>query len=156
MNITRHVLIALALLAAACSPPAAEDTAPVAEEAPASAEAAVAAENTLLLDALQPVLQQEIGQPISLTTTSSKVEGDWGWIVVQPLTPEGGQLDWSQTPFATRAAEGVLDGGGTTYALLKRENNAWRVVDHAIGPTDVAWVDWPTEHGAPASLFETP
>jgi hypothetical protein len=29
----------------------------------------------------------------------------------------------------------------------------WQVVDHAIGPGDVAWLDWPAEHAAPRVLF---
>jgi hypothetical protein len=29
----------------------------------------------------------------------------------------------------------------------------WTVLDHAIGPGDVAWLDWPQEHAAPRALF---
>jgi len=29
----------------------------------------------------------------------------------------------------------------------------WRVIDHAIGPGDVAWLEWPREHAAPRALF---
>jgi hypothetical protein len=50
----------------------------------------------------------------------------------------------------------MLDGSGRTYALLRRQDGEWRVIDHAVGPTDVAWADWPQRHGAPASLFEMP
>ncbi|MCD9028901.1 hypothetical protein LDO26_11850 [Luteimonas sp. BDR2-5] len=30
---------------------------------------------------------------------------------------------------------------------------AWTLIDHAIGPSDVAWLTWPTEHAAPRQLF---
>lgn len=29
----------------------------------------------------------------------------------------------------------------------------WIVLDHAIGPGDVAWLAWPQEHAAPRALF---
>jgi hypothetical protein len=29
----------------------------------------------------------------------------------------------------------------------------WTVLDHAIGPGDVAWLDWPQQHAAPRALF---
>ena len=38
-------------------------------------------------------------------------------------------------------------------ALLRREGAAWKLVDIAVGPTDVAWEAWATTHKAPAELF---
>src|SRR5690606_15448052 len=29
----------------------------------------------------------------------------------------------------------------------------WRVLDDALGPGDVAWLDWPQTHAAPRALF---
>ena len=29
----------------------------------------------------------------------------------------------------------------------------WVLLDHAIGPGDVAWLDWPGEHAAPRAVF---
>ena len=151
----RAMLLATAALAAACSPPA-----PKSAEAPPGEPGAPAAEASnperdALTAALAPRVSAEIGRPVSFTVETMRVENDWAWVVAQPWTPEGAQIDWSQTRYAERAAEGVLDGGGTTYALLKRENGRWRVVDFAVGPTDVAWADWPQRHGAPSSLMRT-
>ncbi|GGK00230.1 hypothetical protein [Luteimonas terricola] len=42
---------------------------------------------------------------------------------------------------APAGAEGFPSGG------------TWRVLDHAIGPGDVAWIDWPQAHAAPRALF---
>ena len=64
-----------------------------------------------------------------------------------------GAIDWARTKYGDQSAEGVLDGGGTTYALLKRENGQWRVLEFVIGPTDVAYADWPERHDAPAGLM---
>ena len=29
----------------------------------------------------------------------------------------------------------------------------WTVLDHAIGPSDVAWLTWPQRYAAPRQLF---
>lgn len=39
------------------------------------------------------------------------------------------------------------DGGGFPV------DGSWVVLDHAIGPGDVAWLDWPQAHAAPRALF---
>jgi hypothetical protein len=149
----RALILALAALAAACSPPTQKADAPPGE--PGIPAEASNPEQNAMTSALAPRVEAEIGQPVSFTVTTMRVENDWGWLVAQPWTPDGAQIDWSQTRYAERAREGMLDGGGTTYALLKRENGQWRVVDFAVGPTDVAWADWAERHGAPASVMQT-
>lgn len=145
----RFVMIAALALAAACSPQAPSEPAPPAPPAAPSPEA----ESQELLDALAPVVSQDVGQPVSFTIDTVRVENDWAWLVVQPRAAAGGDIDWSQTKYAEQNAEGVLDGGGTTYALLKRENGEWRVLEFVVGPTDVAYAEWPARHGAPAELM---
>jgi hypothetical protein len=149
----RAMVLAFAAFAAACSSPAQQAEAPPGE--PSVPVEASNPERDAMTAALAPRVQAEIGLPVSFTVATMRVENDWGWLVAQPWTPDGAQIDWSQTRYAERAAEGVLDGGGTTYALLRRENGQWRVVDFAVGPTDVAWADWSERHGAPASLMQT-
>lgn len=146
----RAFLVALALTLSACSQPA-EPPAPAAPEAPSPGAA-----RAELIDAATPVISAAIGQPVSLAPSTVNMQNDWAWLVAQPQTPSGGEIDWSTTTLADAAAEGMLDGGGTTYVLLKRENGAWRVLDQVIGPTDVAWLDWPARHGAPPELMGLP
>lgn len=148
----RHVLALLAVaLAAACTPPA-----PTPGEGDAGTPGStIDAATDPLAIAAAPAISEEIGIPVSLTPSVSRVEGDWGWLVAQPWTPVGAAIDWSQTRYAERASEGVLDGQGTTYVLLKREGGQWRVQAFAVGPTDVAWADWSQRYGAPASIFVT-
>lgn len=141
----KALLAALALVA--CAPPAPSE--PASPPAPSAPEAA----NEEMLAALTPVVSAAIGQPVSFTIDTVRVDNDWAWLVVQPRAADGSALDWSQTSFASAHANGVLDGDGTTYALLKREAGQWRVVEHVIGPTDVAYIDWPARHGAPPELL---
>jgi hypothetical protein len=144
----RFAIATLALLAAACSPPA-----PSVPASPAPPEApSAAAETEALLAALTPVIEQDVGQSgVSFTIDTVNVDNDWAWLVVQP---QG--VDWSRTKYATQAAEGLLDGDGTTYALLRRELGQWRVLDFVVGPTDVAYADWPQRHSAPPELMGLP
>jgi hypothetical protein len=152
--LSRIALVALIAVLAACSPAAPKIEAPPVEPGIPAADAPNP-ERDAMTAALAPRVEAEIGRSVSFSVTTMHTESNWGWLVAQPWTPDGARIDWSQTRYAERAAEGMLDGGGTTYALLKRENGAWRVVDFAVGPTDVAWADWPQRHGAPASLMQT-
>lgn len=148
----RALLIAVVALAAACTPPAATTTetpeAPVAPPAGATTQGVV--------DALTAVVAVDVGQPVSLELTNVNVRDEWAFVQAQPKKPDGSAIDWSTTSYAQRAADGVLDGDGTTYALLKNENGTWRVLEHAIGPTDVAWIDWASEHGVPPDILGLP
>ncbi|MEZ6023169.1 MAG: hypothetical protein R3C16_07125 [Hyphomonadaceae bacterium] len=140
-------VLALAVVAAACTPPAQRP-----EDAPGAQAGADDEQNDPLARALTPVVAADLGRPIKFTVETSRTDGEWGWIVAHPWTPEGAAIDWSQTNYAQRAGAGMLDGGGTTFALMRQENGAWRVVEFVVGPTDAAWVEWPQRHGAPQSL----
>src|SRR5688572_4218911 len=151
----RAMIVAFALLAAACTPPA---QAPNGDPAATGGQAGQAIqapdpERDAMVDALSAQAGVEIGLPVTFEVTTKTVEGDWGWLVAQPWTRDGAQIDWSTTRYAQRAADGVLDGGGTTYALLRKQNGTWSVVAFAVGPTDVAYADWPQRYGAPASVM---
>lgn len=150
----RQLIIAAAIFAAACSPPAHDQS--KGETPTAGSETQVAEptpEQRAMTDALAQRAAGDIGVPVKFTITSAQTEGDWAFIVAQPWSPEGASLDWSQTRYAQRAQDGVLDGNGTTYALLRKQNNVWTVVDFVVGPTDVAYADWPQRYGAPAAIF---
>lgn len=148
------VLAAAPLLAfAACSPPPeeqAENTAPaLGHETPDPVPAAVT-------DAVTAAVAADIGRPVLFDATTLNIDGDWAWVIGMPQNPGATPLDWSTTKYADRAEAGALDGNGTTYALVQRDGGRWIVRDFAIGPTDIAWADWPERYGAPASLLGLP
>jgi len=136
--------VVFAIILAACAP------APPPEPAPPPSPEAMSQE---LLDALTPVVSAEVGQPVALAASQVRVMNEWGYVVAQPTQPDGAAIDWSTTALAGRAAEGVLDSNGQAHALLRNENGAWRVLEHAIGPTDVVWIGWSAEYGVPEALF---
>lgn len=139
-------------LLAACTPPSPE---PSTEGGAQTPGAITEASTDPLAIAAAPTISEDIGVPVTLAPSVTRIDGEWGWLIAQPWTPEGAAIDWSQTRHASRAENGAMDSSGAVYVLLKQENGAWRVVEHTIAPTDVAWLDWPQRHGAPESLFVT-
>lgn len=132
----------LTALAGACSPPAATD-------GPMSA----AQTQDVLIAALTPVIAGDLGQPVTFAVETARTEGEWGWVIATPKTQAGEPIDFSQTKYAEHAEAGVLDGEGLTYALLQRQNGEWSVKAFVVGPSDVAWIDWPQRYGAPPALM---
>lgn len=107
-----------------------------------------------ILDALRPAIQRDLGgQPVQFMVDRLRIQGDWAFYAGSIQQPNGRPIDFSKTRYASALEEGFFDGPGT-YALLRRTAGAWRVVTFVVGPTDVAYLGWPDEHGAPMSLFE--
>lgn len=105
-----------------------------------------------LLDALRPVIEKDLGQPVQFVVTNLRVKGVWAFANVTPQTPSGKPIDFRRTRYASLIRDGVFDGP-QTFALLKREGARWRVIAFAIGPTDAPFAGWPQEFGAPGELF---
>lgn len=149
------LIAALVGLAAACTPPAATTT--ETPEAPAAPPpGAIDPQTQSLLNVLDPVLSAGIGQPVSLQPTTVNVRDEWAFIIGQPRKPDGTAIDWSTTSLAQRAADGVLDGDGQTFALLKNVNGGWEVLEYVVGPTDVAHIEWAGKYGVPPDILGLP
>ncbi|MNW16592.1 hypothetical protein D3C71_2154900 [compost metagenome] len=43
--------------------------------------------------------------------------------------------------------------GQTVFALVSFQNGRWNLVDHVVGPTDVAYAGWSLRYGVPAALL---
>ena len=106
-----------------------------------------------LLDALRAPVADELNQPVQFMVDTLRVQGDWAFYAGTVQRPDGRPIDFARAGFAERIAEGMFDGPGT-YGLMHRVGGRWTVTVHVIGPTDVAYLGWSDEYGAPASLFE--
>lgn len=106
-----------------------------------------------LLDALRGEVEAELDQPVQFVVQTLKVQGDWAFYAGEVQGPGGRAIDFGRTPYAEAIAEQMFDGPGT-FALLRRQGGRWTVVTHVIGPTDVAYVGWHDEYGAPERLFD--
>jgi hypothetical protein len=111
-------------------------------------------ERQALMDALRETVRSELGKPAIFHVRELRVLGDWAFADVSPLNPDGSRFDFRGTPMEQAWREGFVDHG--MYALLRRQGGRWRVVRHAIGPTDVAWMAWEEELRVPRALFPYP
>jgi hypothetical protein len=110
----------------------------------------------VLLDALRPTIERDLGQKkLVFVVRVLRTQGDWAFADVAPRTPSGRAIDFRKTRHAERLRLGMLDDD-TIFALLKRSGGHWKVVTFAVGPTDVAWDGWATEYGAPRAIFANP
>jgi len=109
----------------------------------------------LLLDALRPTIEADLGQPVQFVVRTLRIQGDWTFAVVMPRTKDGREIDYRKTRHAQRIRDGMFDGG-TVEALLHNQAGRWSVKDFAIGPTDVYYAGWPDRFGAPSTLFGLP
>lgn len=110
-----------------------------------------AEERAVILDvARQPVVKR-LGKPIKFKVQRLGREGDWAFLMATMVDAKGRPITYAGTPLASAEAEGMVSKD--YVALLHRTNGQWRVVDTAVGPTDVAWADWAQKHAAPRLLF---
>lgn len=110
------------------------------------------AERAAILDGGHMAVSKALGKPVRFLVKTLKRQGDWAFLVAAMQDPHGRPIDYTGTPKAAAAAAGAASKDYA--ALLRRRDDAgWTVVTDAVGPTDVIWDGWATEHGVPASLF---
>jgi len=107
----------------------------------------------VLLGALRPAIERDLGQKVIFVVRVLRVQGDWAFADVVPRMPGGEAIDFRKTHHAERLRLGMFDNAHDIVALLRRKDGRWRVVTFAVAPTDVAWDVWDEEHGAPKALF---
>jgi hypothetical protein len=105
-----------------------------------------------LLDALRPVIEQDLGQSVQFVVETLRERDGSAFAAVHPRTPQGRPIDFAKTSHAQRLADGALDGD-TVFALLQYRDGRWQVREYAVAPTDVAWTGWAESYGAPDAIF---
>jgi hypothetical protein len=107
-----------------------------------------------IVDAAWRHLIDELGKPARLHLRRINEVDGYGLVYATILGVDGRLFDYTGTRFATAA---VNHAKSYTYvALLRGGGASWSVVDHAIGPTDMAWQAWAEKYGAPAAVLDVP
>ena len=109
------------------------------------------AERRAIMDAARVPVSAAIGQTVIFQVSVLRTDGDWAYLQAEPRNPDGSALDWSRTRFAQDWAMDAMSD--VIMVLLRRSGSGFQVVDHIIGPTDVAWYDWLDRYGLPEVLF---
>lgn len=80
-------------------------------------------------------------------------QGGMSDVYVALLRREPDADDANQAAAAAPAAAAARDQAGDGDDDAGFPAGSWTVLDYAIGPGDVVWLDWPQEHAAPRALF---
>ena len=141
----RPALLTLFLLAIAV---------PAAAQARPHTPAPGSAERREIMDALRIPIQREVRKPVIFEVRTLRVLGAWAFVEASPRRPGGAPFDYRGTRYQEAIDEGMFDDG--VFAVLRRTDDGWRVLRFVIGPTDVAWIPWEEELGAPRAIFPYP
>ena len=109
------------------------------------------AERQAIMDAARVPVSAAIGRTVIFRVSVLRSDGDWAYLQAKPRNPDGSALDWSRTRFAEDWAMDAMSD--VIMVLLRRSGSGFQVVDHIIGPTDVAWYEWLDRYGLPEALF---
>jgi hypothetical protein len=104
------------------------------------------AERSAILNAARPKVAADLGYRgrLLFKVESLRAQGDWALLIAQPIEPSG-----------TPIQKGCLEADEVTVVLLKRAQGAWRVERGGTTcATDVFWLGWQDEVGAPAEIFQ--
>ncbi len=111
------------------------------------------AERAAILDALRGPVSKELKQKVTfLADNLFKVQGDWAFIAGQARNEQGGDVNWKITEYQKRIDVDAFENN--LFALLRKRNGKWRVVTYMIGCTDVCYLTWPKEYGAPKAIIK--
>jgi hypothetical protein len=109
-------------------------------------------ERRQIADALRSEVEKELKKPVVFRIDALNVQNEWAFLRGVPLEKSGQQMDYRGTRYQALIEAGTFDDW--VCALLMKERGRWRVVTHAIGATDVPFVDWAERYHAPQSLFK--
>lgn len=110
-----------------------------------------ASERSAILDAARVPIVARLGKPVLFRVDRLTREGGWAFLLADLEDGQGRPIDYAGTPLAGAWNNGMVSK--SCAVLLRREADGWTVVDSRIGPTDVAWGGWASQHRAPPSLF---
>jgi hypothetical protein len=92
------------------------------------------AQRRAILDALRPAIERRLGGNVEFVVNRIRVVNGWALVIAEPQRRGGGRINPRQYFSADdlQAMDGL-----TINAVLRYQGGRWRLVDHAIGPTDV-------------------
>lgn len=100
-----------------------------------------------ILDAVRPPIERALGGPVEFVVRTIRVQSGWALVIADPQRPGGRQID-ARRYFSADDLDAM--DGLTVNAIVRLQGGRWRLVDHAIGPSDVWYCD--PALGPPRSL----
>lgn len=109
-------------------------------------------ERQAIMDALRIPAEKDLGRKVIFKVDRLRVAGVWAYARVTPTQPDGSDIDFCRTKYRKQVELGAFDPQGE--ALLRLEDDGWKVLEWVFGGTDVASVTWPDKYRFPKSLLE--
>ncbi len=110
------------------------------------------AERAAILNALRVPVERDLKQKIVFVVGRISVQMGWAFVSGEPQTATGTRPNLKGT--AWEAMPDLFDNN--FFGLLRKQRGKWRVVIHALGCTDVCYLDWWQTHKAPRDIFGLP
>jgi len=110
------------------------------------------AERAAILNALRVPVERDLKQKIVFVVGRISVQKGWAFVSGEPQTATGTRPNLKGT--AWEATPDLFDNN--FFGLLRKQRGKWRVVTHALGCTDVCYLDWWQTHKAPRDIFGLP
>lgn len=108
-------------------------------------------ERKAILDALRVPVEKELNQSVLFVVGTINVENDFAFVLGQSVQPSGAPIDYSRTPYLKEVQAGVFSD--EAIGLFHWSGGSWKVLTYDVGATDVVWLPWPQEYGAPQAIF---
>ena len=104
-----------------------------------------------ILDALRVPVEQKLQQKVLFVVQGIEVEDGYAFMQGRPVQPDGARIDYSHTVYSEAVQAGAFDDA--VSALLQWRAGSWTVLTYNIGATDVTWLPWASDYGAPEAIF---
>lgn len=148
MRTSRSIIVALGILATL-------QFATFAETASAAGcphtPAPSSAERKAILNALRKPIARELGQAVRFRIEKLSVCRGWAFVEATPQKPNGKPIDWSVSSYADAVANDAC--GLLVHGLLAKNKGRWKVRQTVVCATDVPYVTWSKDFGAPVQIF---
>lgn len=112
------------------------------------------ADRKAIMDGLRIPIEKDLKQKVIFQVNHLKMQGNWAFFSGKNLTTTGKAINYRKTKYKEAIESDAFDDW--TCALLKKEGKKWKVVNFAIGATDVVWDGWYEQYKAPKSIFPYP
>jgi hypothetical protein len=108
-------------------------------------------ERKQMMDALRAPVEKALKKSVEFKVDHLKVKSGWAFMRGVPQQPGGKKMNYRGTEYQSAIEDGVFDDW--ICALLKKENDKWKVVRYVIGATDVVFDGWDKEFGIGSEIF---
>jgi hypothetical protein len=104
-----------------------------------------------ILDAVRPMAEAEVGEPVEFVVTDLRVLGEWAFVRAVIQRPGGGEIEYVYTRYQSWVDAGAF--GGQVITLLRQTPKGWLIYEYDLGATDVVWDPWDELYPVPREVF---